>query len=103
MYKWLDRVPVGHIENKKQLSDCVAQGNNKFMYFYNSLFVSTLTNTWSWVVHILQIYIQTAHTVQMTAYSNSDMTSHNFLIIYMFVYNIHFYDDEIHINKNIIE
>ena len=65
--------------------------------------VSTLTNTWSWVVHILQIYIQTAHTVQMAAYSNSDMTSHNFLIIYMFVYNIHFYDDEIHINNNICD
>ena len=72
-------------------------------YIGKCLFVSTLTNTWSWVVHILQIYIQTAHTVQMTAYSNSDMTLHNFLIIYMFVYNIHFYDDEIHINKNICD
>ena len=30
---------------------------------FESLFVSTLTNTWSWVVNILQIYIQTAHTV----------------------------------------
>ena len=46
--------------------------------FLISLFVSTLTNTWSWVVHILQIYIQTAHTVQMTPYKYMLFASRTF-------------------------